>query len=128
MNKANHQPNLLHDKLISLAACPTGFGVSELTGYTPEQVRRAAESLVKEGRIVRSKVSPRRIRYFQDEQVAKRFVVGRFARHSMGAARSLSAKATWKPGEPAIITSKTKIYVAPPLPRNVFRSNTYLQF
>ena len=30
--------------------------------------------------------------------------------------------------EPGIITPQTKIYIAPPLPRRVLRTNTYTQF
>ena len=37
-------------------------------------------------------------------------------------------KAGWSADEPAIITSRTKIYRAPPLPRDVFRTNSYAKF
>ena len=38
------------------------------------------------------------------------------------------AKARWSPDEPGVITSATRIIKAPPLPDNVFRTNTYAQF
>lgn len=115
-------------KLIELAANPNGFAASELTGYSPERVRRAAEALVKEGRIVRIKTSAHRVRYFASDALAKAYMAGQAparAPHSVAGSR---VRATWKPDAPMRITSKTKIYIAPPLPRDVFRTNTYPQF
>ena len=120
--------NSLHEKLVSMAGSPSGFGVSELTGFSPEQVRRAAETLVKSGRLVRARVSPRRIRYFRDDDLARRYGAGRVAKQGAQASRNPSARAAWRAGEPAIITPKTRIYVAPPQPRDVYRTNTYPQF
>lgn len=127
----NKQPNLntaLHNTLISNSEAPSGFASSEVTGYSPEQVRRAAEALVRAGRIVRHTVSPRRVRYFANEQLARECAAGlaRMARPSVGT--GLRTKAHWRPDQPAIITPHTKIHIAPSLPRNVFRTNTYTQF
>ncbi len=38
------------------------------------------------------------------------------------------SRASWAPEQPGVITSRTKITVAPPLPRRTFRTNTYTQF
>ena len=127
----NKQPNLntaLHNTLLSLSETSSGFASSEVTGYSPEQVRRAAEALVKAGRIVRCTVSPRRVRYFANDKLAQACAAGRarMARPSVGT--GLRAKALWRPDQPAIITPRTKVFIAPPLPRNVFRTNTYTQF
>lgn len=122
------KPNLntaLHKKLLDLSETSSGFSASELTGYSPEQVRRGAEALVKAGDLVRHNVSPRRVRYFSNMKAAKQYTVGQNRATHMAAGSR--AKAPWKLDEPAIITSKTKIYIAPPLPRNVYRTNTYLQ-
>ncbi len=118
----------LHTKLISLAESSSGFSASEVTGYSPEQVRRAAEALVKANRIVRSAVSPRRIRYFADDKLVRAYMAGRAK-----PARSLTtigprSKAPWRVDEPGLITARTKIYIAPPLPKNVYRTNTYSHF
>jgi hypothetical protein len=120
----------LHRKLTEYAEDAAGFSASEITGHTPEQVRRAAEALVKANVIVRQKLpGSRRVRYFANEDIAKRYASGQQrptrAAHSVRGSR---VKAGWSPDAPARITSRTKIYIAPPLPRNVFRSNTYLQF
>ena len=124
----SHLQTNFHLKLIELSANPAGFGASELTGYSPEQVRRAAEALVKAGKIVRAKTAAQRVRYFANDALAKAHITGQAparAIHSVAGART---KANWKPDAPMHITSKTKIYIAPPLPRDVFRTNTYPQF
>jgi predicted transcriptional regulator of viral defense system len=122
--------NTTHQKLLECAQSPAGVAVSELTGYSPEQVRRAAEALTKAGKLYRLKLSTRRVRYFANEALAKQHSAAQVtqanrAAHSVSGARN---KASWSADEPAIITAQTKIYRAPPLPRNVFRTNTYLQF
>ncbi len=120
----------LHRKLIELSNAPAGFSASELTGYSPEQVRRAAEALVASGDMIRHKVSARRIRYFANEDLGKRYVATR-AVSSVSAASGAAGsrvKAKWSVDEPGIITSKTKIYIAPPLPNKVYRTNTYAQY
>jgi hypothetical protein len=118
----------LHTNLLSLADTPAGFSASEVTGYSPEQVRRAAEALVHAGKLVRSAVSPRRIRYFANEQLVQAYATSRPGLTRPQLAGGLRAKASWRGDEPAVITSRTKIYIAPPLPHNVFRTNTYTQF
>jgi hypothetical protein len=37
----------------------------------------------------------------------------------------MRSKARWSPDEPGIITAKTRITKAPPLPRDVLRTNTF---
>jgi hypothetical protein len=117
-------------KLIDLSESASGFAASELTGFSPEIVRRAAEALVKTGEIVRLKVSPRRVRYFATAELGKAYVTG--AAVATAATRrqtsTLRAKAPWSVDEPGIITAKTKIIIAPPLPRNVYRTYTYPKF
>ena len=120
----------LHTKLVALAKTSAGFGASEITGYSAEQVRRAAEMLVKAEAVVRFKVSPRRVRYFASDDIARKYSLGRASSVAL-AARGVPGsrvKANWAPDEPMRITSKTKIFRAPPLPRNVFRTNTYSKF
>ena len=130
-NQSKTAPNLqsaLHTKLVSLTENAAGFSASEITGYSPAQVRRAAEALVAAERIVRYRVGPRRIRYFGNLEQARAFTPARTASIRIGLAGGPRLRANWKEGEPAIITSKTKITIAPRLPRNVYRTNTYLQF
>lgn len=127
MKTSNLQSNF-HIKLIELSASPSGFGSSELTGYSPEQVRRAAEALAKAGKIVRAKVSSHRVRYFANDQLAKTYIAGQAPARAPHSAAGSRTRANWKPDAPMRITPKTKIYIAPPLPRNVYRSNTYPQF
>ncbi len=114
-----------HKKLSDLSESLAGFSASELTGYAPEQVRRAAEALVKAGRIVRFKVAPRRIRYFASEQAAQNYIASQSRVSQMKPAVISRTKARWKPEDPPVMTAKTKVYVAPPLPRDVLRTNTY---
>lgn len=118
----------LHDKLINLSEESSGFSVSELTGYSPQQVRGAAESLVKAGRIVRIKVSGHRVRYFANELLGKKFAEGSVASRPSRTASGARVSARWSRDEPARITPKTKVYIAPPLPRNVYWTNTYPKF
>jgi hypothetical protein len=118
----------LHLRLIELSAEAAGFSASEITGYGPEKVRTAAEALVKAGKLVRHKVSPRRVRYFVNETLARAYQA-KPARHVGNAVTGGPRfKAAWSVDEPAIITPRTKIYIAPPLPRDVFRTATYPQF
>ncbi len=120
---------VLHTNLISLAQSAEGFAVSEVSGYSPEQVRRAAEALVASGEMVRAKLSARRVRYFASDKLAGAYSDNRVSTsrttQTAGGPRS---KAPWKPEDPGIITSKTKIYIAPPPPSDVFCTNTYLKF
>jgi hypothetical protein len=128
---ANSNANLnttLHTRLVELSAEPAGFSASEITGFAPETVRKAAEALVKAERIVRSKVSPRRVRYFANDSVADAFKARPVRRNTPVARAGTRFKAGWSDDEPAIITPKTKIYVAPLLPRNVYKTATYPQF
>ena len=119
-----------HGKLIELASNPSGFAASEVSGYSPEQVRRAAEGLAGAGHIVRVRVSARRIRYFSSDSLGQAYVKGKATSSTLAARQTsgLRAKAKWGPDEPIRITSKTKIYIAPPLPRNVLRTYTYPKF
>ena len=77
---------------------------------------------------MRSAVSPRRIRYFANERLAKACIAGRIQQARTYKGSSSCAKAPWSADGPGIITSHTKIFKAPPLPRNVFRTNTFSQF
>jgi hypothetical protein len=117
-----------HTNLSSLAETPTGFSASDVTGYSPEQVRRAAEAMAAEGMIVRCKVSPRRVRYFKTDELARAFLAGKASAVRARPAGGPRVKAPWKPEDPGLITPNTKIYIAPPLPRRVLKTNTYLQF
>lgn len=120
---------VLHTNLLQLAESADGFAVSEVSGYSPEQVRRAAEALVAAGEIVRAKMSARRVRYFANDKLASAYSDSRVATsRSTQSAGGTRTKAPWKPEDPAIITPNTKIYIAPPPPSDVFRTNTYLKF
>lgn len=117
-----------HANLINLSETPAGFSASDVTGYAPEQVRRAAEALVKAGKIVRAKVSARRVRYFASARLASAYISGTVPTGRARPVLGPRSKATWSVDEPGLITSKTKIHIAPPLPRRVLRTNTYQQF
>ena len=78
--------------------------------------------------IVRCKVSPRRVRYFKTDELARAFLAGKASAVRARPAGGPRVKAPWKPEDPGLITPKTKIYIAPPLPRRVLKTNTYLQF
>ncbi len=123
-NKLN---TTLHTTLLKVAEGTGGFSASEITGYSPEQVRRAAEALVGDGQLHRAKVG-RRVRYFATEALAKDFTQSKAVVRAPRATVSLRSKARWDADEPAIITPKTRITIAPPPPRGVYRTNTYLQF
>lgn len=118
----------LHTRLLSLANEPSGFAVSEVSGYSPTQVRAAAEALVKDGRLQRARVTPRRVRYFASVALAQRYRAAPPARAARAPAGGNRFKAQWSPDQEAIITPRTKIVIAPPPPRDVFRTSTYQQF
>jgi hypothetical protein len=120
----------LHSTLENLADTPTGFSASEVTGYGPEQVRRAAEAMVAAGRLHRAQVSSRRVRYFSSPQRVQAFLSRKPAASATArlAVVSQRAKAAWSPDEPGLITPETKITRAPAPPSGVYRTNTYLQF
>jgi hypothetical protein len=117
-----------HTHLITISKTAAGFSASEVTGYSPEQVRRAAEALVGAGTIVRFKVTPRRVRYFANEKLAQAYVSGQAPAVRRLAAIGPRSKAQWRPEDPGVITSRTKITIAPPLPKRTYRTNTYTQF
>lgn len=127
MNISNTE-STFQTSLINLSATPAGFSASDVTGYAPEQVRRAAEALAKAGKIVRIKISSRRVRYFANDKLAQAYVAGGLSGSRARPVLGARSKATWSPDEPGLITSRTKIHIAPPLPRRVFRTNTYQQF
>ena len=118
----------LHTTLLKISENPGGFSASEITGYSPETVRRAAEALVADGQLHRANVSARRVRYFSNEAQAKQYSTAKAASPTNLAAGSLRMKAAFKPEDPPIITARTRITVAPSPPTTVFRTNTYLQF
>lgn len=118
----------LHTTLETISKTPAGFSASEVTGYSPEQVRRAAEALVAAGRLHRAKVSPRRVRYFATDRLAQGFMASRASVAPQRMAAGTRVKAGWSADEPGLITAQTKITKAPAPPRGVFRTNTYLQF
>lgn len=126
--KSNSLQTTLHTTLESLAKTQSGFSASEVTGYSPEQVRRAAEALVAADRLHRSKVSPRRVRYFASAKLAQDYQSSRPVVGAQRPVTGLRAKASWSPDEPGLITAQTKITKAAPPPRGVFRTNTYLQY
>ena len=113
----NNLNTTFHAQLSTLSETPAGFSASDVTGYSPEQVRRAAEAMAAAGMIVRCKVSSRRVRYFKTDELAKAFLSGKAAVVRARPAGGPRAKAPWKPEDPGLITPKTKIYIAPPLPR-----------
>jgi hypothetical protein len=127
MNKLKQDSNL-QTTLLSLSETAAGFSASEVTGYSPELVRRTANALVAADRMIRAKVGARAVRYFADDALAKTYIAGNVAAARPKAAGGPRSKAPWSADEPGVITSRTKIYIAPPLPRRVFRTNTYLQF
>lgn len=121
-------PTTLHGHLHSISQTPAGFAVSEVSGHSPEQVRRVAEALVRQGLVIKAQVGPRRVRYFADAAMAERYRSRSSATTASRPAAGTRMKAGWSADEPAIITSKTRIIRAPAPRTDVFRSNTYLQF
>ena len=111
------QKTPLQNLLITTSENAAGFSVSGITGYAPELVRRVANALVKSGDLVRAKLGARSVRYFANDDLARAYQANRGA-----------AEMRPRTDEPGIITPQTKIYIAPPLPRRVLRTNTYTQF
>lgn len=118
----------LHQILDQEARNPAGFSASDITGYAPEHVRRAAQALVAAGRLHRATVSPRRVRYFATPEMAEAFAKRPSPTRPQQSVAGTRTKARWSPDEPGVITAATRIIKAPPLPDNVFRTNTYAQF
>ena len=118
----------LHTTLKTMSDSASGFSASEVTGYSPEQVRRAANALAADGQIVRTKIGTRSVRYFANEKLSRAYLAGNARTARPRPTTGPRAKAPWSADDPAIITPRTKIFVAPPLPRRVYRTNTYLQF
>lgn len=118
----------LHQILEQEARNAAGFSASDITGYAPEHVRRAAQALVGAGRLQRATVSPRRVRYFATAAMAQAFTQSPSPTRPQQSLAGARTKARWSPDEPGIITAATRITKAPPLPDNVFRTNTYAQF
>lgn len=126
--QVNRQDTTLQTNLLSLSETPAGFSASEVTGYSPEIVRRTANALVTDGRMIRAKVGGRSLRYFANQQLIEACMAGNREAQRARPLAGPRSKARWSADEPAIITPQTKIYIAPPLPRRVLRTNTYTQF
>lgn len=126
----NTQPSnsTLHTNLLAISNTAAGFSASDVTGFSPELVRRTAESMVRQGLIVRATVSPRRVRYFANPTLASAYAAGQSRPTQSQVSIGMRTKAPWRADEPALITPSTRIVIAPPLPRNVYRTNTYSQF
>jgi hypothetical protein len=120
--------SILQTHLITLSQTAAGFSASEVTGYSPELVRRTANGLVAAGRMVRAKIGARSVRYFENDAQSQAYQANRPSAARANPAIGARTKARWSADEPAIITPRTKITIAPPLPRRVLRTNTYLQF
>jgi hypothetical protein len=122
-----HTDTPIQRKLIDVAQDAAGFSASEVTGHSPEHVRRAAEALVKAGRLVRYNVSPRRVRYFATLEAAQKYQIGKspVAGRSGPPGGGSGTKARWSPDEPGRITAKTRITIVPPPTARVYRTNTY---
>jgi hypothetical protein len=118
----------LHTHLFSLAQTLAGFSASDVTGYSPELVRRSAEAMVRQGQIVRATVAPRRVRYFASSDQVRAYTEARNKPTRPGVTIGARTKPSWRHDEPGLVTSRTKITIAPPLPRNVLRTNTYSMF
>jgi hypothetical protein len=125
-NSALH--TALHQILDQEARKDAGFSASDITGYAPEHVRRAAQAMVAAGLLYRATVSPRRVRYFATAEMADQFKQRPTPTRPQQPVAGTRAKARWTADEPGIITAATRITKAPPLPNNVFRTNTYAQF
>lgn len=114
---------------MSLSETPGGFSASEVTGMAPEQVRRAAQALVKAGDLVRVRIGPRSVRYFRSAATAAAYQAahGKLSppKPALVGPRS---KAAWSVDDPPIITSRTIFTQAAPLPGRVLKTNTYQQF
>lgn len=115
----------LHQVLETLAKTDAGFSASDVTGHAPEQVRRAAQALVAASRLHRANVGSRRVRYFATAEQAKQFLRRQPSTAPSRAQLGVRSKARWSVDEPGLITAKTRITKAPPLPRDVLRTNTY---
>jgi hypothetical protein len=119
----------LHQQLRTLGRAAAGFSSSDVSGFSPEHVYKVAQALVKAGELHRVRMPNRRVRYFADADQAHRAIQA----ENQGSARrtptlGTRAKPLWSPDEPGLITSRTKITKAPPLPDNVYRTNTYWRF
>lgn len=123
-----YRPSTLFTLLENLSQTPDGFAVSEVSGHSPDAVRRVAEALVSDGRILKAQVGPRRVRYFASQQLADAYRSRQAATTPSRPVVGPRMKARWSADEPGIITPQTRIIRAPTPPTRVFRTNTYLQF
>ena len=117
---------VLKDTLLALAKNKVGFSTSEVSGFTSSQVAPAANALVAAGKLHRAKLSPKVVRYFSSEALAKAYVSGHVKHAATATATSTPrTRATWPKDAPMNITPNTKITIAPPPPSGYFRTNTH---
>ncbi len=116
---------VLKDTLLALAKNKVGFSTSEVSGFTSSQVAPAANALVAAGKLHRAKLSPKVVRYFASEALAKAYVSGHVKHAASAGGSTPRTRATWPKDAPMHITPNTKITIAPPPPSGHFRTNTH---
>lgn len=128
----------LRQHVRDLAARPGGVSYAEVTGFATSQVSSALWRLKTDGEVFAAKISHRNVSYFADPIAAKRYEaehrekgdrngtpmsytgqhIGHAGKHQ---------RAWWPADAPAVITSSTKITIAPPPPTPT-KSNTYTEW
>lgn len=120
--------------VLMLASRPCGVSVAEVSGFTAEAVSMALYRLRKIGKVHAARLSHKKVRYFIEADVAqdyekahKRISMDAAPTNHTGRMINMSGKhqrAWWPPDAPMVITEKTRITVAQPLPQPT-RTNTH---
>ena len=125
----------IREHVLMLAGRPCGVAVSEISGFTAEASSMALYRLRKIGKVYAARISHRRVRYFTDATVAAAYEKAHKsggsdagpANHT-GRMVTMNAKhqrAWWPADAEPVITSETKITIAPPPPEWSTRTNTH---
>ena len=115
-----------------LASRPDGVCVAEVTGFSATQIRAAIWHLTQAGALHRARLAHKVVRYFTDAQRAAEYE--RLHRRAPASPATTmgqrnnpthkSMRAWWPEDAPMVITEKTKITRAKPLPQPT-RTNTH---
>lgn len=119
---------------LRLAGREHGLATSEVTGYSATQVRAAVWHLKNDGVLFAARLSHKVVRYFDSQKKAHAYerhhgtgsgAASQADGRKLSMAPKASQRAWWPADAPAVITSKTKITIAPPPPDWTTRSNTH---
>jgi len=126
MKKDQQAHSRLSKTLQTLAKGASGFSAADVSGYSPGMLWNTLNAMCEAGELHKAKVSHKCVRYFGNKGLADKFMQSQ--RQSTAKAHaSPRARASWPADAVPIITSDTRVTIAPTPPRALY-SNTHARY